>query len=162
MTDYDELADLSDDFDNGLLTAQDTSARTGTATLTGAVGIGELGDDGNLTAVGDLLISADFDTDTATGSADGWTLFDEDTDAVESDLAGSLTLSGGTISGSDFDADLNGTLTEGEEDFDLALTLDGGFFDNGGDLGVAGELTGTITDPDGFDEAASGGFAAVE
>lgn len=162
LTDYDAIDAIYSDVEDGALTAEDTTARTGSATLNGAIGLSELGDEGTLTAIGDLVISADFDSDTATGSADGWTLFDEDTDAVESDLGGSLTMTSGTISGTDFDATMSGTLTENSDDFDLSLILDGGFFDNGGDLVVGGDVTGTITNPDGSSDPATGGFAATE
>lgn len=157
LTDYDAADALLTDILDGNLTATDTTSRTGAVTMTGAVGVGELGDDENLTVIGDLVIEADFDTDTATGEATGFTLFDDDTDGVESDIGGTLTLTGGTISGTDFDANLDGTLTEYEDSFGVALILDGTFADNGGDLVVGGDVTGTI---DGDD--VNGGFVASE
>ncbi|MEJ8561888.1 hypothetical protein QTO30_12145 [Yoonia sp. GPGPB17] len=162
LTDYDDVDDLLTDIEDGTLAAEDTTARTGSVSMTGAVGVSDLGDDENLTLIGDLVVNANFDTDTATGSADGFTLFDEDTDAVDSDVTGSLTMSGGTINAADFDAMLSGTLTESGDDFDVALTLDGGFADNGGTLVVGGGVSGTITGPDAMPEDVEGGFAASE
>lgn len=162
LTDYDGLDALLTDIENGALTAEDTSARTGSVSLTGAVAVDELGDDENLTLVGDLSMSANFDTDTASGTADGFTLFNDDTDAVESNVTGTLTMSGGTISGTDFDATMSGTLGEGGDNFGVDVTLDGGFFDNGGDLVVGGDLTGTITDADGGIDVVDGAFVASE
>jgi len=162
IADYDDLDAILVDIENGALAAEDTSARTGVATMDGAIGLSDLGEDGDLTLVGDMTIAANFDTDIATGSADGFTVFNEDSGNVDSDVGGTLTMEGGTISGSDFDATMNGTLTENGDRFDLALTLDGGFYDNGGDLVVGGDVNGTITDADGDVETSTGGFIATE
>ena len=166
LTDYDDLSDLLDEITDDNLTDVDTTARTGTATLTGALGIGDLGDDEDLTLIGDLTINANFDTDTATGSATGFTLFNEDTDEVDrnGDVTETLTMSNGTISGTDFDADMDGTLTNAGDDFAVDLEMDGGFYDNGGDLVVGGEVTGTIVEVGSGDvpENVEGGFVATE
>lgn len=161
LKDYDDLAALSEQIDDGQLAASDTTSRAGTATLTGAIGIGELGDDENLELVGDLSIDANFDTNAATGSATGFTVFNGDTDGVEGDVSGTLTMANGTINGADFDATMAGTLTEGGDDFEFDLLLDGGFYDNGGDLVVGGDVTGSMIDGDDV-ESVEGGFVAVE
>lgn len=161
-SDYDDLAALLTDIENGVLTPEDTSAQTGAVTMTGAVAVDELGEDANLTLVGDLVMTADFDTDTASGSADGFTLFNDTTDSVESDVTGALTMSGGTITGSAFDATMSGTLVNEGDDFGVDLTLDGSFYDNVGNLAVGGGLTGTIANPDGGIDAVAGAFVATE
>jgi hypothetical protein len=162
LADYDDLEDLLVEVENGNLAAEDTSARTGSVSMTGAVSMSMTDAAENLTLIGDLAMTADFDTDTASGTADGFTLFDDDTEEVESDLSGSLAMSGGTISGTDFDATMSGTLNESGDNFGVAMTLDGGFFDNGGVLVVGGDVAGTITDEDGNVDAAEGGFIASE
>jgi len=161
FSDYDDIVDLSEQIDAGNLAAVDTTSRAGTATLTGAIGIGNLSDEENLELIGDLSVDANFDSDTATGSATGFTLFNGDTGDVESDVTGALTMGNGTISGADFDATMAGTLTESGEDFDLDLALDGGFYDDGGELVLGGDVAGTILDGEGV-ENVEGGFAAVE
>jgi hypothetical protein len=161
LADYEDLAALSEQIDEGQLAASDTTSRAGTATFTGAIGLGELGDDGDLELVGDLSIDANFDANTATGSATGFTIFNGDTDGVEGDVGGTLTLDNGTINGTDFDATLAGTLTESGDNFDFDLLLDGGFYDNNGDLIVGGDVIGTMDDG-GTIESVEGGFVAVE
>lgn len=162
---YDDLRDLFEDTQDGTLSTVDTSTRTGQATLTGAVELNDVGEDEDLDLIGDLSITADFDADTATGQATGFTLFDIDTGEAESDVSGSLALSNATISGTDFDADLGGTLENEGDDFDVQLGLDGQFYDNNGDLVVAGTADGTISDAGSTpsaDDAVSGGFIATE
>ena len=162
---YDDLRDLFDDTQDGTLSTEDTSTRTGQATLTGAVELNDVDDDANLDLVGDLSITADFDADTATGEATGFTVFDVDTGTVDSDVTGSLALSNAAISGTNFGADLGGTLGNLGDEFDVDLELTGEFYDNNGDLVVAGTAEGTISDAGSTpsaDDAVSGGFVATE
>lgn len=160
----DDIA-LSNAIEDGELAGVDTSTRTGTATMTGAIGIGDLGDDEELELIGELSVQADFDSDTASGSASNFGIYEEDTGRLAEDgqVSGSLTMSNGTISGQDFDADMNGRLTNAGDDFDLGLALDGKFYDRGGDLVVGGDVTGTITDVGSLDvQNVEGGFVASE
>lgn len=148
------------------LTPEDTSGRTGSVSMAGAIGVDGLGEAGNLTLIGDLAMTANFDTDTAAGSATGFTLFNSDTEQVEADVTGTLPMSNGTISGTDFDANMNGTLSIGSGvysgDYGMATVLDGRFYDDNGTLVVGGDVSATIDNPDNTTDTRQGGFAATE
>ena len=169
LTDYADLETLLARIQNNdtSLTPEDTSTRTGSVSMTGAVGIEQLGETGNLTLVGDLAMTANFDTDTATGSATGFTLFNVDTEQVEADVTGTVPMSNGTISGTDFDANMNGNLsidggTYGGT-YGIAAALDGRFYDDNGRLVVGGAVTGNVTNPDStIDSIQQSGFVATE
>jgi hypothetical protein len=157
---YVALLSLYEGIEDGNLPSVDVSSRAGQATLNGIVGVGNVGDDNELEVIGDLTIAADFDADVATGSASGFTLFNMETGAVENDVDGTLTMANGTISGTDFDGTLSGTLTDEGDDVNVALILDGGFYDHQGTLVVAGDLDATITESDGTTLIREGGFLA--
>ena len=91
-----------------------------------------------------------------TGTASDFGLYDGD-DNLESEIGGSLAIDG-TITGSTMSADATGTLTEGSDDFNVALTMDGTFYEDSADrLYVEGDVGGTI---DG--EGQSGAFYLSE
>lgn len=128
---------------------------SGTATMSGAIGIDNVDEEGTLDALGDLALTANFTGGTVTGSANNFALYDQDTQAVEMALGGSLAVNG-TISGSGMTAEANGTLTDDEAHI-VELDMGGTFYDYEGDLAVYGDVTGTI---DGEDH--DGGFVAIE
>lgn len=166
LADYASLQALLAQIQNDTLTPEDTGSRTGSVSMTGAIGVDGLGEAGNLTLIGDLAMTANFDTDTAAGSATGFTLFNSDTEQVEADVTGTLPMSNGTISGTDFDANMNGTLSIGSGvysgDYGMATVLDGRFYDDNGTLVVGGDVSATIDNPDNTTDTRQGGFAATE
>ncbi|EKE71966.1 MULTISPECIES: hypothetical protein [Roseobacteraceae] len=153
-TKYDSLEGLVASAEAGDLDPASGAMMTGTATMSGALGVGDLGDDGNLEALGDLALTADFTGGTVTGTADNFALYDQDTQAVEAELSGSLTING-SITGTGMTADADGTLNDGEDHL-VDLVMDGTFYDYEGDLAVYGDVTGTI---DGDYE--EGGYGAI-
>lgn len=128
---------------------------SGSATMSGAIGIGDIGEEETLELLGDLSLTADFTGGTVTGTADNFALYDQDTQAVETAISGSLAI-GGTIAGTSLTGEANGTLSDDEAHI-VELDMAGTFYDYEGDLAVYGDVSGTI---DG--EAHDGGFAAVE
>jgi len=152
---FEEIAALYDAAEAGKLEEASEEMMSGEATLTGAIAFEDLGEDGELEAIGELALTADFTNNEVTGTADSFALYVTDTDEVEAGLSGSLDVDG-SISGTDMVADLWGTLTD-DEDHDIDMTMDGTFYDADGDLAVAGDVYGWIDD-----EEADGGFAAIE
>ena len=164
LAQFDDEQALFDAIDNGELAEVDTSTRTGTATLNGAVGVDVSNEEQEVEVVGNLTITADFDADTATGTASDFGAYDGDGNLLDGgDLGGSMDVTNGAISGTDFTADLDGTLVSEGDDFTFDLTMDGGFYDNDGDLAVAGEVTGTMLDVvEDVTDDVDGGFVATE
>lgn len=152
---FEEIADLYDAAEAGELEEASEEMMSGTATLAGAIAFEELGEDGELEAIGELALTADFTSNFVTGTADNFALYVTDTDEVEAGLSGSLDVDG-SISDTGMAADLWGTLTD-DEDHDINMTMLGTFYDADGDLAVAGEVYGWIDD-----DEADGGFAAIE
>ncbi|QPM90065.1 HupA family protein [Pseudooceanicola algae] len=150
---YDYLEGFVAAVEDDSLAHADAGMMTGTATLSGALEVSDVGE--GLAALGDLDLSADFTSGTLTGSVTDVGLYDEDTQELDTSLAGALNVAG-TISGSGLAATAIGTLSD-DEDHALDLHLDGSFYDYEGDLATYGDVTGTI---DGED--VEGGFAAIE
>ncbi|PTQ71884.1 hypothetical protein [Celeribacter persicus] len=152
---YDSLEGLVSAAEKDELETASESQMSGTATMTGALAIGDIGEDEDLEALGDLSLTANFTSGTVSGTADNFALYNEDTLEVDTDLTGSLSING-TISGTSLTADADGILNDGE-DHTLDLAMSGTFYDYEGDLAVYGDVSGNI---DG--EYHEGGFAAVE
>lgn len=151
---YDEVSDISDAAENDELTEASDELMSGTATLSGAIAIADVGEDDEFEVIGELSLTANFTTDEVTGTADSFGFYDED-DEFAASLTGSLDIDG-DISGTSMTADMTGTLTD-DEDHDVDMYLDGTFYEYDGALAVAGDLSGTIDD-----EEYDGGFAAIE
>ncbi|MBU2935533.1 MULTISPECIES: hypothetical protein [Pacificibacter] len=152
---YEEVSSLYEAVQNEELEVASEELMSGTATLSGAIAIADLGEDEDLEAIGALTLTANFTTDKVTGTADSFALYEYDTSEVEASLTGSLDIEG-DISGTSMTADLEGTLTD-DEDHDVALTMDGTFYDSDGALAVVGDIEGMIDD-----DSVEGGFAAIE
>ncbi|RPE66979.1 hypothetical protein EDD53_1382 [Pacificibacter maritimus] len=152
---YEEAISLYEAVENEELEEASEELMSGTATLSGAIAISDLGEDEDLEAIGELTLTANFTTDEVIGTADNFALYEEDSSEVEASLTGSLDVEG-DISGTSMTADLEGTLTD-NEDHDVALTMDGTFYDADGALAVVGDVEGLIDD-----EYVEGGFAAIE
>lgn len=152
---YNNLEGLVSAAENEELDEASESQMTGTATLSGALAISDLGDNEDLEAIGDLALTADFTGGTVTGTADNFGLYNEDTQDLDTALSGSLDIEG-DITGTALLADAWGTLTD-DEDHSVDLAMDGTFYDYEGDLAVYGDVSATI---DGEDY--EGGFAAIE
>lgn len=152
---YADLEGLVAAGEAGELTAASADMTTGTATLSGGFGVGDLGDDESMELIGDMSLTADFDQGNLTGSADNFALYDQDTSETIEDITGSLAIAG-TITGTDLSANASGVLSD-DEDHPVDMTMTGGFYDYGGNLVAYGENVGTI---DG--EQYEGGFAAIQ
>ncbi|SFI65020.1 hypothetical protein [Celeribacter neptunius] len=152
---YDSLEDLVSKAENGELEEASESLMSGTATLSGALAISDVGENEDLEAIGDMTLTADFTGGTVTGTADGFGLYNEDTQVLEDELTGSLAIAG-TISGTSLAANAAGTLTD-DEDHIVDMGMTGTFYDYEGELALYGDLEGTV-DGDYYE----GGFAAVE
>ena len=156
----DTYEELQAKIDSGALTAV-SELPTGSATMTGYLGVGDLGDDGDLTALGDMTLDVDFDGGSVTGSAENFALYNEDSYEKEEDVSGSLAIAG-SISGVTLDANATGTLTDASgSTVDAALGMTGDFYDVDGTLTVLGDVDGTLTDDEGT-FAVEGGFYAQE
>ncbi|MGJ8530434.1 hypothetical protein [Maritalea sp.] len=151
---YDEASDIYDAAENDELTEASDELMSGTATLSGAIGISDIGDDEDLEAIGELSLTADFTNGEVTGSAYSFGIYDGDGE-LDTSLTGSLDIDG-DISGTSMTADLTGTLSDDEE-HDIDMDMEGTFYEYDGALAVAGDLSGTIDD-----EEYEGGFAALE
>ncbi|MGD9919080.1 MAG: hypothetical protein AB7U46_13770 [Paenirhodobacter sp.] len=136
---------------------------TGQASMSGHIGVADVGEDGDLTAIGALALDVDFDGGTVTGSASDFGLYNSDSGNKTENITGTLDVAG-TLSGSTMTADASGELSDGETPSDVALTMTGDFYDDGGDLLVYGDVSGTIADAaDGGDsQTVEGGFYAYE
>ncbi|SLN55011.1 hypothetical protein AQS8620_02411 [Aquimixticola soesokkakensis] len=152
---YASLEGLVTAAENGDLATASETMMSGTANLSGALAISDIGDDEELEAIGDLSLTADFTGGTVTGTADNFGLYDEDTQALEEELSGSLAISG-TTAGTSLTADAIGTVNDGE-DHSVDLDLSGTFYDYDGQLALYGDLEGTIDS-----ETYEGGFGAIE
>ncbi|MBU0641641.1 MAG: hypothetical protein KJ731_14330 [Alphaproteobacteria bacterium] len=153
-TKYDNLEGLVAGAEAGNLDPASEAMMAGTATLSGALAVTDLGDSGELEAIGDLSLTANFTGGTVTGTADNFALYDVHTQGVDMELTGSLSVDG-TISGTGMTADAAGTLNDGEDHM-VDLTMAGTFYEYEGELAVYGDIEGTIDD-----EYAEGGYAAI-
>ncbi|MBU2888875.1 hypothetical protein [Celeribacter halophilus] len=155
---FEELTDLYDAAEAGELEEASEEMMSGTATLAGAIAFEDLGEEGGevFEAIGELALTADFDENTITGTADNFALYVSDTDELEGTLSGELTVDG-DITGTTMEASLQGDLVEGGDSNVVDMTMEGTFYDANGDLAVTGEVYGYIDD-----EEADGGFAAIE
>ncbi|MDO6458473.1 hypothetical protein Q4494_15400 [Celeribacter halophilus] len=153
---FEEIADLYDAAEAGELDEASEEMMSGTATLAGAIAFEDLGEGGELEAIGELSLTADFTNDEVTGTADNFALYVTDTDEVEATLSGSLGVDG-DITGTTMTATLEGDLKEGGASNIVDMTMVGTFYEYDSGLAVAGDVTGTI---DGNE--ADGGFAAIE
>lgn len=154
-TKYDSLEGLVDAVQGGALGEASEALMAGNASLSGALEISDVDDEGQLNALGDLSLLADFTAGSVSGSVTNVGLYSTETEELDTALTGSLAVAG-TISGAALAADANGTLTD-DEDHAVALKMDGVFYDYNGDLATYGDVEGTI---DGQD--VDGGFAAIE
>ncbi|TMV88888.1 hypothetical protein FGG78_16120 [Thioclava sp. BHET1] len=145
--------------DNGDLTPTSPS---GQAKMAGYMGIGNLGDDGELTALGELNMDVDFDAGTTTGKASNFALYSGDEMTREAGVSGALDVDG-TVSGSSLTARATGAVSDGESPATVDVGLDGTFYDDNGTTLVQGEVAGTVTDDDSGDVTnVDGGFYATE
>lgn len=95
--------------------------------------------------IGRLTLDADLVSNTISGSATDFTIFDTETADVSQrveDLSGSLGLSNGVISGASINADLTGQLS-GQNTISYDAELDGSFIDVQGIVHGIGRVTGT-------------------
>lgn len=152
---YASLEDLVSAAENGELEEASESLMAGTVTMSGALAISDVGEDEDLEAIGDMTLTANFTSGDVDGTATNFGLYNEDTQELEDELTGSLTISG-DITGTTLTADAIGTLSD-DEDHEVDMEMDGTFYDYEGQLALYGDLTGTV---DG--ESYDGGFAAVE
>lgn len=148
--------------DDGSITAL-ADMPSGQASMSGYMGVGEVGENGDQDAVGKLALDVDFDGGTVTGQASDFALYDQETESKTMDLSGSLDISG-TLSGNSMSANASGELSDGETPSDVALGMTGNFYDDNGDMVVYGDVNGTIADAaDGSDsQSVEGGFYAYE
>ena len=136
-------------------TVATTTLPTGTATFSGYMGVGGLGDNADLTAIGALDVSADFANNSLSAKASDFGLYKDADGSLDTDLNG--TLSGtGTISGSTMSASLTGTLAD-DQDHTVSADLSGSFYDDTNGLTAAGSVAATI---DGNSQ--SGEFYAIK
>ena len=154
---YASLETLYNAIDEGELEQASAALMTGSASMTGVVVISDIGESEDMQAVGDLSLTADFDSGTASGSATSFELYSENDGSAISGgaLSGTLTVAGAVGNGG-MSADLDGTLSD-DEDHLVDMTMNGTFYDNAGDVAVQGDVSGTI---DG--ENHDGGFVATE
>ncbi|WP_460275374.1 hypothetical protein [Celeribacter sp. ULVN23_4] len=152
---YDSLEGLVAAAENGDLDTASESLMAGTVTMSGALAISDVGEDEDLEAIGDMTLTANFTTNLVSGSATNFGLYNEDTQVLEDELSGSLTIDGG-VTGTTLTADATGTLTD-DEDHLIDMDMDGTFYDYEGQLALYGDLEGTVNGA-----SYEGGFAAVE
>ena len=137
---------LFDALDDGSvdLTSQTLS---GTANFNGYIGVqGENENDG---VIGNLTISANFDTNTVTADATDFAEFDF-TDQANPVAVSTIGVEGGTltgtgaITGTGFTSTLDGSVTINSNSFVLDGLMDGAFVDNGSTLATVGVVSGTL------------------
>jgi len=159
---FSSLEDLLTQADAGSLSEADGSLMSGTVSMTGAIGVGDVGEDGNQEAIGDLALSVDFNDGSVSGSASGFDFYDSAGNQGDA-IGGTLTVAGaaGSITGAALTADVDGTLVDGTDNILLDGTISGTFYDYNGDLAATGDFDATITTPEGS-EVLEGGFAAIE
>jgi len=129
---------------------------SGDVSMTGAVGIDNVGesDDETLELVGELSVTAKFDDEdlSISGTAENFVLIVSDSGfTVESELDGDFIING-TITGTEIDANFGGTLTEdeanGSEVHNVQVEMDGDFYDYDGTLTAGGDVTAIIDNED--------------
>lgn len=141
----------------------DVDGLTGEATYSGTVGMildnayeGEPG----TSVLGDIGLTANFDTALVSGLLDSFLAYDDDVDDIP--VTGSLTFSNGVITGSSFEAaNLGGSLFNPEnEEFQFSGTIEGTFLTDGAGQ-VIGILDGTVFDvAEGSTDNVEGVFSA--
>ena len=154
------LGDLLTQVDNGALSEAADSLMSGTVSMTGAIGISDVGDDEEV--IGDLALSVDFNDGSVSGSASGFDFYDADGNQGDA-IGGTLTVAGaaGSVSGASFGADVDGTLIDGSDNVTVDGAISGTFYDYNGDLATVGDFNALLTTPEGS-ENVTGGFAAIE
>ncbi|MCG7494382.1 hypothetical protein [Thalassobius sp. Cn5-15] len=159
---FSNLEDLLTRADAGSLNAADASLMSGTVDMTGAIGVGDVGDSGNDEVIGNLSLSVDFNDGSVSGSATGFDVYDSNGNQGDA-ISGTLTIAGaaGSVSGATFDADVDGMLVDGPDNITVDGVIAGDFFDYNGDLATTGDFDATLTTSGGT-ENVSGGFAAIE
>lgn len=157
---FEEIADLYDAAEDGELEEASEDLMSGKATLAGAIVFEDLvGDDEEVfEAIGELALTADFDDNKITGTADNFGLYvaDSDQSELESTLSGELAVDG-DITGTTMEASLQGDLVEGGDSNSVDMTMYGTFYEYDGGLAVTGDVEGEIDGDDAY-----GGFAAIE
>ena len=113
---------------------------------------------------GRISMVADFSSNNVTGSAGNFSVFDntiDPTDPVEN-LSGTLPVSNGAITGTAMTADLNGSVVASTGTYSVSSSLSGQFADISGQSVVAGEVSGSLNNPDTSTTVINGGFLAVQ
>ena len=113
---------------------------------------------------GRISMVADFSSNNVTGSAGNFSVFDntiDPTDPVEN-LSGTVPVSNGAITGTAMTADLNGSVVASTGTYIVNSSLSGQFADISGQSVVAGEVSGSLNNPDTSTTVINGGFLAVQ
>ena len=113
---------------------------------------------------GRISMVADFSSNNVTGSAGNFSVFDntiDPTDPVEN-LSGTVPISNGAITGTAMTADLNGSVVASTGTYIVNSSLSGQFADISGQSVVAGEVSGSLNNPDTSTTVINGGFLAVQ
>jgi len=113
---------------------------------------------------GRISMVADFSSNNVTGSAGNFSVFDntiDPTDPVEN-LSGTVPISNGAITGTAMTADLNGSVVASTGTYSVSSSLSGQFADISGQSVVAGEVSGSLNNPDTSTTVINGGFLAVQ
>ncbi|WP_139257589.1 hypothetical protein [Natronohydrobacter thiooxidans] len=141
----------------------DVGGLDGSATYSGTVGMvldnapeGQTG----TSVLGDIGLTANFDTALVSGVLDSFLAYDDEADDIP--ITGSLTFSNGVITGSSFGAaNLGGSLfNPASEEFQFTGTIEGTFLTDGAGQ-VIGILDGTVFDvEEGFTDKVEGIFSA--
>lgn len=148
--------DLGEGISNGAITAVEDMP-TGEASMSGHIGFSDNEDEGY--ALGALALDVDFGSGDVSGTAGNFAVYDAD-DNKQANISGTLAVAGG-VTGNTLSANATGTLSDGTDPADVALTMDGQFYDDDGDLLVYGDVGGTLTGSD-YSDTVEGGFYAYE
>lgn len=159
---FSSLEDLLTQVESASLSEAGASLMSGNVSMTGAIGVGDVGADGNQEAIGDLALSVDFNDGSVSGTASGFDFYDVNGNQGDA-IGGTLTVAGaaGSITGTSISADVDGTLVDGSENVGVDGTISGTFYDYNGDLAAVGDFSALLTTSEGS-ENVEGGFAAIE
>ena len=98
-------------------------------------------------AIGDLGLEVNFDTPAVNATADSFVVYRGQDYAQGDELNGSLSGSGTVnLADSTMTSTLDGTLSADQESYVVDMDMDGTFYDNGGQIGVYGDVEGTIAE----------------
>lgn len=159
---FSSLEDLLTKVDAGSLSEADNSLMSGTVSMSGAIGVADVGDAGDEEVIGNLSLSVDFNDGSVSGTATGFDVYDANGTQGDA-IGGTLTVAGaaGSITGTSINADVDGTLVDGPDNIGVDGTISGTFYNYNDDLAAAGDFNATLTTPDGSEDV-EGGFAAIE